>query len=84
MRQVQGEAGTDANRNIVKTVSGYYLHKFLTTRNIFDKLFHAFPDSSMVEHSAVNRVVTGSSPVRGAIFLRRGTQEAEGGALLKR
>ncbi len=25
-----------------------------------------FPDSSMVEHSAVNRVVAGSSPARGA------------------
>ena len=27
-------------------------------------------DSSMVEHSAVNRVVVGSSPTRGAIGLR--------------
>ena len=26
-------------------------------------------DSSMVEHSAVNRVVVGSSPTRGAIFM---------------
>jgi hypothetical protein len=25
--------------------------------------------AQLVEHSAVNRVVTGSSPVRGAIFL---------------
>ena len=28
----------------------------------------AFPDSSMVEHSAVNRVVAGSSPARGAML----------------
>ncbi len=27
-----------------------------------------FLDSSMVEHSAVNRRVAGSSPARGAIF----------------
>ncbi len=70
--------------------------------------------AQLVEHSAVNRVVAGSSPARGAIlpstpaptFIRvmthpsqqwmlgcgicylryrwRGTQEAEGGALLKR
>ena len=31
--------------------------------NCVDK---TFPDSSMVEHSTVNRVVTGSSPVGGA------------------
>ena len=28
-----------------------------------------FLDSSMVEHSAVNRVVVGSSPTRGAFWL---------------
>ncbi len=28
-----------------------------------------FLDSSMVEHSAVNRVVVGSSPTRGAIVV---------------
>ena len=28
--------------------------------------FYIFLDSSMVEHSAVNRVVVGSSPTRGA------------------
>ena len=27
-----------------------------------------FPDSSMVEHPAVNRVVVGSSPTRGVYF----------------
>ena len=32
---------------------------------IIDKII--FLDSSMVEHSAVNRVVVGSSPTRGAI-----------------
>ena len=31
----------------------------------------AFLDSSMVEHSAVNRVVVGSSPTRGAFFYTR-------------
>ena len=30
-----------------------------------------FPDSSMVEHSAVNRGVAGSSPARGATFITR-------------
>ena len=29
----------------------------------------AFLDSSTVEHPAVNRVVVGSNPTRGAIFL---------------
>ena len=29
-------------------------------------LLAPFPDSSMVEHSAVNRVVVGSSPTQGA------------------
>ena len=29
-------------------------------------------DSSMVEHSAVNRVVVGSSPTRGGIMLLTG------------
>ena len=36
--------------------------------NLLRKLF--FLDSSMVEHSAVNRVVVGSSPTRG-VFHRR-------------
>ena len=31
---------------------------------------HAFLDSSMVEHAAVNRGVVGSSPTRG-VFLNR-------------
>ncbi len=37
-------------------------------RSIFQKLAKRdfFLDSSMVEHSAVNRVVVGSSPTRGA------------------
>ena len=30
-----------------------------------------FLDSSMVEHTAVNRGVVGSSPTRGVIFLSR-------------
>ena len=29
-----------------------------------------FLDSSMLEHSAVNRVVVGSSPTRGVFFLK--------------
>ncbi len=33
---------------------------------IIDKII--FLDSSMVEHSAVNRVVVGSSPTRGAVI----------------
>ena len=31
---------------------------------------NTFPGSSMVERSAVNRNVTGSNPVRGAIFVQ--------------
>ena len=30
-----------------------------------------FLDSSMVEHSAVNRGVVGSSPIRGVFFFKR-------------
>ena len=30
---------------------------------------HLFPGSSMVEHSAVNRTVAGSSPALGATFV---------------
>ena len=30
-----------------------------------------FLDSSMVEHSAVNRVVVGSSPARGVLVLQK-------------
>ena len=32
-------------------------------------MYLIFLDSSMVEHSAVNRVVVGSSPTRGVIWL---------------
>ena len=38
--------------------------------------------AQLVEHSAVNRVVAGSSPARGAIW--RDTQEAEEDGLLNR
>ena len=39
-----------------------YLCEVLKVHNIF---YEIFLDSSMVEHSAVNRVVVGSSPTRG-------------------
>ena len=56
----------------------YYILDFVDT----------FLDSSMVEHSAVNRVVVGSSPTRGAVGveglpflfirdLRQGAPDAE-------
>ena len=42
----------------------------LTTHHFYQMctyiVTHIFLDSSMVEHSAVNRVVVGSSPTRGA------------------
>ena len=34
-----------------------------------------FLDSSMVEHSAVNRVVVGSSPTRGAVAVATKTRK---------
>ena len=40
-----------------------YLCEVLKVHSIF---YEIFLDSSMVEHSAVNRVVVGSSPTRGA------------------
>ncbi len=39
------------------------LYEVLKVQSIFKDIFL---DSSMVEHSAVNRVVVGSSPTRGA------------------
>ena len=33
------------------------------------KIANVFLDSSMVEHTAVNRGVVGSSPTRGVIFI---------------
>ena len=35
--------------------------------SFFGIIYYIFLDSSMVEHSAVNRVVVGSSPTRGVI-----------------
>ena len=37
----------------------------------FERIVYSFIflDSSMVEHSAVNRVVVGSSPTRGVYFI---------------
>ena len=46
---------------VVLKVLTFTFHKFL-----YGVLFL---DSSMVEHSAVNRVVVGSSPTRGVIWL---------------
>ena len=40
-------------------------------------------DSSMVEHSAVNRVVVGSSPTRGVCFIYK-PQERQYGSMVKR
>ena len=37
--------------------------------NIQRNLMKIILDSSMVEHSAVNRVVVGSSPTRGVFFI---------------
>ena len=44
------------------------IKKKLAFKLIFDIIIHVmtFRDSSMVEHSAVNRRVGGSSPLRGA------------------
>ena len=36
---------------------------------IYEYNINIFLDSSMVEHTAVNRGVVGSSPTRGVIFL---------------
>ena len=41
---------------------------------------HIFLDSSMVEHSAVNRGVVGSSPTRGAYIWRHGQAVRHGSA----
>ena len=38
-------------------------------------------DSSMVEHSAVNRVVVGSSPTRGVFFLKKNIIRLHGQAV---
>ncbi|MDF2487274.1 MAG: hypothetical protein K0R46_3442, partial [Herbinix sp.] len=37
---------------------------------------NVFLDSSMVEHTAVNRGVVGSSPTRGVIFMLKGCYKA--------
>ncbi len=39
----------------------------MKTTNYYTNIIGIFLDSSMVEHSAVNRVVVGSSPTRGAV-----------------
>ena len=41
---------------------------FECTKDILKEAKEIFLDSSMVEHSAVNRVVVGSSPTRGVFF----------------
>ena len=52
----------------------------MTSLTFRDKLNHVTFEYSLiaqlVEHSTVNRVVTGSSPVRGAILIWRDTQVA--------
>ena len=47
---------------------------------------YIFLDSSMVEHSAVNRVVVGSSPTRGALSEQKGSTEfkIKYGSMVKR
>ena len=40
-------------------------------------------DSSMVEHSAVNRVVVGSSPTRGAVRINVGNGTCPSNSLLR-
>ena len=55
------KAGNDL-RSCVDILSGF------EGDNAFIFLYkEIFLDSSMVEHSAVNRVVVGSSPTRGAV-----------------
>ena len=67
--------------SIYMYVSYIFLKKFPKTIDIFWKfvynincrretsLWYIFLDSSMVEHTAVNRGVVGSSPTRGAFYL---------------
>ncbi len=40
------------------------------------KIANVFLDSSMVEHTAVNRGVVGSSPTRGVIFMYKASRQA--------
>ena len=46
------------------------LYEVLKVQNLYDcKAIKVILDSSMVEHSAVNRVVVGSSPTRGVFLI---------------
>ena len=44
------------------------MEKVLTTNKVSIKIINIFLDSSMVEHTAVNRGVVGSSPTRGVFY----------------
>ena len=52
------------NKKILQKILTILIKLYIITLVAIE--INTFPDSSMVEHSAVNRRVVGSSPIRGA------------------